>query len=152
MKSKNYAFTITQCKDRFFYLKGEYTKKLESINGTTSDNEEIIFDYFDEFHDIFRDKPNGVPDYAVASRRSCVLSLVSIDEQQPKDDNTTVTQKYKKRRTTPADQLLKKNNENRERRDRRHRERIEVQKEAINELRKASELLKTALERRSLQL
>ncbi|KAF7997899.1 hypothetical protein HCN44_009297 [Aphidius gifuensis] len=143
MKTKNYSFTSTQCKDRFYYLKSEYIKKLDNMKNDNKETEEITFDYYDEFNEIFGTMPSDIPEYAVSSRRSCLLSVGEIEEPQ-KDDKPTP--KYKKRKLTNVDKLFKKTNENRERRESRHREKIELQKKALSELKIATELLKQALE------
>lgn len=149
MKLKNYLFTSTQCKDRFYYLKCEYCKKIDMMknNNNNSETENISFEYYDEFNEIFGTTINDTPEYAVSSRRSCQLSFGEINDEQTKDDKSSP--KCKKRKLTNTEKIFKKSNEKRERRERHHREKVELQKKAIAELKIATELLKKALENKS---
>jgi hypothetical protein len=118
---KRYDVTTNQCKDRWKYIKIQYYKKKDNKRKETGTSPRK-FAYEEEMDEIFAQKPNLNPVAIASSSRESTSESYDTDDElvlQTKVLNDS-TVKQRKRRETEA-----------EGRERRYKERLEKQTEAI---------------------
>lgn len=75
LRVQGHEYTSAQCTDKFKYLKGQYTKKVDNMSDKSSGAARINFDFMEEMDEIFGKKPNiHPPSIASSSRKPLVES------------------------------------------------------------------------------
>lgn len=133
INNEGFNYTKKQVENKFKYLKQKYIKKKENMGDKASGASPIVFDYFQEFNEIFGEKPSVTPTAIASSSDQAVATLKSKNIETDKEPAK------KKRRVKLENEFEKWTEEYRQRdkdrkedRDRRHKEKQELSERAIN--------------------
>ncbi|KAF7998544.1 hypothetical protein HCN44_010952 [Aphidius gifuensis] len=61
MENDGFFYTVNQCKRHFYELKSKYQEKNDNMSHKSSGAAPINFEFYEEFEDMFHDKPNINP-------------------------------------------------------------------------------------------
>lgn len=74
MKNEGYNFAALQCKEKMKYMKKKYFKKIDNMGPKSTGAAPIKCDNFEEFDDLFENKPNITPVAIASSSRDDNIS------------------------------------------------------------------------------
>lgn len=148
VKSVGGNFTPKQCEFKFKYLKKKYQAKVDNMKATQTGASAVYFQYFNEFHELFGKKPNIQPVAVASSSRGGNINLGDDDDDD--DDKAleasevTVSEvvrggrkegkeppKKKTKFEKVVSEFIKMSKTKEEEKEHRHKELLQVQREAI---------------------
>lgn len=150
LKSNGHIFSKVQCEHKFKYLKQRYIKKKDNMSSNKqSGAEPFTFDYFNEFDDIFSKKPNVTPIAVASSSRGCSMLESGLKWDDILESNDTEGNTFKKgdkiekmpptkksrlckEITNWTDIFKSQNDAKEESKERRHKERQDLTKRAVD--------------------
>lgn len=155
------SHTWEQCKNKFKYLKSKYIEKKDNMGAKATGAKAIRFDYFDEMEKIFGQHPNVAPVATASSSRGiCNITSISstschqeiyaslIPEQKNEkrkaiEEMPEEMKQKKKMKMTPSTDVYRDIENIKERgRNKRHEEKLQVQKELVSVLTDLTNVLK----------
>lgn len=134
INKEGFNYTKKQVENKFKYLKHKYTKKKENMGDNATGASNFVFDYFDEFDEIFGDKPSIKPTHiASTSAGKSSLDEVEIEEKDYKPPSRKLKKLCQAQNDVSVwmsnfEERDKKKEENREKR---HQERQEILNKSI---------------------
>lgn len=126
INKEGFNYTKKQVENKFKYLKQKYTKKKENMGNKASGASPINFDYFDEFNEIFSEKPAITP--KVIATSSQIKHKSGIEDSQLEKKKSRLEKQVE---VWSAD-FKERERVKQEDRERRHKERQALTEKAIN--------------------
>lgn len=129
MRDSGYNYSKAQVENKFKYLKSRYIKKKDNMSCRGTGESPVVFDYFDEFDDMFGKNHNIEP---IALASSILESPCEVDNSGSEGETPKKKSRLEKEVSVLASLLNKKEHDKEVAKERRHTERQELSKQAIN--------------------